>query len=94
MRWIIYEITCELPAITGRYIGSTRSTIARRFYWHRAESNQSWNTDKMYNLMRQWGIDHFRIAALKTIDCDNHKQLLQKEYKIIAGYPPSELWNR
>jgi len=94
MRWIIYEITCELPAITGRYIGSNRSTIARRFYWHQAESKQSRNTGKMYNLMRRWGIDHFHIAALKIIDSENHKQLLQQEYKIIAGYPASELGNR
>jgi hypothetical protein len=83
----IYKITCNLdPSIY--YIGSTFSSIARRFKRHQADyKKQNRDNTAIYEYFDKYGIDNFSVSLIKSYRViRNHN----KDTKHLRAY--EQLW--
>lgn len=65
------------------YIGSTTSSLSARMYRHRSDAkNCKMNKLKLYNHMREIGIEHFKIELVEEIkNCvRNQLRILEDKY--------------
>jgi len=70
------------------YIGSTVSELRKRFDDHKRMSiNTAGSTkSKLYNIMYEIGIDHFKIVLVEDYKCENKDQLNAREQYWIEFY--------
>lgn len=71
----IYKITNDIDDDT--YIGSTTSTLTKRWSNHKAKSKIC-NTP-IYTKMREMGIEHFCISLIENFPCSNKTELERRE---------------
>lgn len=64
------------------YIGSTVQPLCKRWECHKRNCNNG-ESSKLYNLMREYGVEHFKIILVEEYPCDNVEQLTQKEAEYI-----------
>lgn len=64
---IIYIITNDIN--NKVYIGETTSTIANRYSQHLSCANDVENKKPLYEDMRKYGVEHFKIEKLADVDC-------------------------
>lgn len=92
----IYKIVSTHPELQGEnmcYVGSTAEpTLARRMVNHRTFAKIGKGSEKtIYGIMRQYGIDTFKISLLERVSCNDKDELRQHEQKWINELKPS--WN-
>lgn len=74
----IYEINNDIDDKV--YIGSTTLTLNRRFAEHKYNINkEKYITILLYQLMREYGIEHFKIKLLENYPCKNNTELTNRE---------------
>ena len=74
----IYKITNDYNDEV--YIGSTCDTLVKRFSSHKSSINDSGKMERpLYALMREIGIDRFRIELVEDCPCEDKYQLRQRE---------------
>ncbi len=78
----IYKITNDYN--TEVYVGSTCSTLIKRFSNHKKDSNKDrMKTVKLYILINEIGHDRFRIELIEDYPCEDKYQLRQREGHFI-----------
>ena len=88
----IYRIYSDLDELEGcEYIGSTaKLTLAQRMTGHRADAKRG-KTSRLYQLMRQYGIENFSIELVEQYPCNSKDELRQRENQVIRERRP--VWN-
>lgn len=87
----IYKITNTENDIL--YIGSTIQKLKRRFAHHKHKQKIGVNYP-MYEAMRGLGFDKFNIELIENFDCNDKKELLNREQEIIDMYDNIKLYNK
>ena len=77
----IYKITNSVN--NKIYVGSTSKSLIERFCKHKANSKEIIKNGKIYILMREIGIDKFKIELLEQIEFLEKKELLKREQYYI-----------
>lgn len=85
----IYKITNIVNDML--YIGSTCSSLPRRFSSHKNAS--TFKPSFVYVKMREIGIENFQIVLLEDFPCQNKAQLEAREYEITNTYSKDKLYN-
>lgn len=86
MKANIYKITnCKTDDI---YVGSTIQTLKNRFKAHRSNANLN-KRGKLYECMRENGVEHFKIELLEILDTDNKSTIGEKEKEYFYLLQPS-----
>ena len=75
------------------YIGSTTTTLTKRFYTHKAEANSTRLTSPIYEAMRDIGIDNFAIILLENFACGSKSELEAREYAVMITHKKEALYN-
>jgi hypothetical protein len=75
--FIIHNTKNEL-----KYIGSTCQSLSQRMASHRSDGKSSVKTTKLYQAMKEIGIEHFYIELLEDCPCENKEQLERREGQI------------
>ena len=66
------------------YIGSTCQSLSQRMSEHRQALNKDkYNNMKIYQLMKEIGLEHFYIELLEDYPCENVYQLHRREGELI-----------
>ena len=74
----IYKITNDFNDEV--YVGSTCDTLVKRFSAHKGKRNSKDVAHRpLYTLMREIGVDRFRIQLLEEYPCEDKYQLRQRE---------------
>lgn len=68
MKAYIYKITSS--KITDFYIGSTIQELKNRFKTHKSDARLG-KSKKLYDYMRQYGIENFIIEVVEEFEIDN-----------------------
>lgn len=76
----IYVIKCDVSEF--EYIGSTKQQLSARMSCHRRHSKIY--PGKLYNYMREVGIEHFRIVPVLEIQCETMEDQRRAEDKVIC----------
>ena len=82
----IYKIINDINAEI--YIGSTKSTLAKRLYQHKNRSIKNPN-QKIYNFINEIGWTHVRIILIENIDYTVKDELYSREQYHIDLLKPS-----
>lgn len=85
----IYKITNTKNDML--YIGSTSSTLSKRFATHKCTSKTSMY--HIYMKIREIGIEHFRIILIENYPCQDKSQLEAREYEITNTFSKDKLYN-
>jgi len=86
MKANIYKITnCKTD---DTYVGSTIQTLNNRFKAHRSNANLN-KPGKLYDCMRENGVEHFKIELLEEIDIQSQYEIGQKEKEYYDLLQPS-----
>ena len=86
MKANIYKITnCKTDDI---YVGSTVQILKNRFKSHKSNANVN-KSGKLYDCMREIGIEHFKIELLEEINTENKSLIGQKEKEYYDLLLPS-----
>ena len=92
----IYTIRCrDDPSLI--YVGSTTQTLSQRWTDHKKNSNNPNIKNyklKVYEIMREKGIDNFYIELYVEYPCENKEQLNKYEGTIIKRNRDIEFKNR
>jgi group I intron endonuclease len=70
------------------YIGSTCLDLSKRLFNHRAYARLN-KKSKIYQRMKDVGIDHFKIVLVEEYPCENKMQLVQREQYYIDLLKPN-----
>lgn len=65
------------------YIGSTVQPLCERWGGHKREINRNKYKCKLYQKIREYGVEHFKIVLVEEYPCDNVEQLKAKEAEYI-----------
>lgn len=80
----VYKIYSTKPELNNQcYIGSTTQKLSYRFSGHRRDSRGTKSKATVHELMRQYGLDAFRIELLEAVNCGNKEELRVYENKWI-----------
>lgn len=79
---IVNEVTNDI------YIGSTCNPLCLRMALHRYHARTG-NTSKVYQVMTEIGIEHFKIQLLEEFPCDSRKELQEREEQFINMLRPT-----
>ena len=60
------------------YVGSTYNTLSKRMCHHRSEAKLG-RSYKLYDLMNELGVEHFRIELIENYPCKSKEELNAKE---------------
>ena len=83
----IYRIWNEID--DRIYIGSTCQTLAQRMGEHRRSMNKVTKMKyRIYQIMKEIGVEHFKIELLEECECENNDQLRKREGELIREYKP------
>ena len=61
------------------YVGSTIQSLSKRFYQHKQSAKNEKVKSKVYQVMREVGIESFRIILIKDYPCEREEQLTAEE---------------
>ncbi len=75
------------------YIGSTTTTLTKRFYTHKAEANCARLTSPIYQAMRNIGNEKFSIILVENFSCGSKCELEAREYEVMHTYKKEGLYN-
>ena len=81
----IYTIRCNIDQ-NLIYVGSTTQTISQRWTDHKKNSQNPNTRDynmKVYQAMREKGIDNFYVELYEDYPCENRAQLGKREGELI-----------
>ena len=83
-------MVCTLPDIHDIYVGGTaKPKLIDRMCCHKCEAKGSkWNF-KLYQFMRKYGVDNFKIDLLQKYPCKSRKELGKREQHWIDLLKPS-----
>lgn len=73
------------------YIGSTTTTMSRRFSGHKNQSKTA--SSNIYTAMRELGCDHFKIVLIELFPCTCKAELEAREYAVINGLARETVYN-
>ena len=73
------------------YIGSTTTTLSRRFSSHKQMSKSA--SSNIYTAMRELGCDHFKIVLIELFPCTCKAELEAREYAVINGLARETVYN-
>lgn len=73
------------------YIGSTTTTLSRRFSGHKAHAKAA--SSNIYTAMRELGCDHFKIVLIELFPCTCKAELEAREYAVINGLDRETVYN-
>ena len=73
------------------YVGSTTSTLAKRFYDHKASITRCTHT--FANAISEIGGDHFQILLIEPFPCNSKAELLAREYAVMETFSKDKLYN-
>lgn len=66
------------------YIGSTIQPLSVRWGGHKNDCKRFFNSScRLYELMRLYGEEHFKIILVKSVKCENKEELKMYEAKYI-----------
>ena len=82
----IYKITNSKT--TDFYIGSTIQKIKGRFKAHKSNARLG-KSGKLYQCMREIGIEHFSISLFEECSVENESELCKKEKEYYKSLNPS-----
>ena len=85
----IYKIVCTLPDIDDIYVGGTATRLSRRMCCHRSEARRTKCNSKVYQFMRKYGVENFKIELLEEYPCKSRKELGKREQHWIDTLKPS-----
>lgn len=71
------------------YVGSTTTELWHRMSQHRADARKG-ITSPLYNLMREYGVEHFKIVLIKT---SSKEKIRQDEEAFINTVPAEQRLN-
>ena len=71
------------------YVGSTTTELWHRMSQHKADARKG-EKSPLYDLMRQYGLDHFKIVLVKTSDAERIRLV---EEEVIASIPQENRLN-
>ena len=74
----VYKIVNDIDDYI--YIGSTVDRLSSRMAKHRFDVKNTNDNRKLYQHMRKYGVEQFRIILLEEYSCCNKDQLLQREH--------------
>lgn len=83
---IIYKMTCSVNGKT--YIGCTSRPLSVRFSEHKYKALTCRLNIKLYNAIRKYGINKFKIEKLET--CNSRDEMLRREMELIVKYKTCE----
>lgn len=83
----IYAIVNDVDDMV--YIGSTTTELWHRMSQHRADARRG-EKSPLYNLMREYGVEHFKITLIKKSTKEN---LRQDEEDVIQSIPKEKRLN-
>lgn len=84
----IYQIVNDID--NEIYVGSTTQALCKRMAKHRGEINTKAKSHrKLYQHMKNKGVQHFRIELIKEFPCDNKEQMTAEEGKYIRELKPT-----
>lgn len=83
----VYKITNDIDDKV--YIGSTTTELWHRMSQHRADARKG-ASSPLYDLMRKYGVDHFRIELVIASDAEN---IRRDEELAIDSVPQSKRLN-
>ena len=69
------------------YVGSTVKRLCNRMAHHRDLARNN-NTTKLYQHMREIGIENFKIVLIENYSCNSKEELLSKEDEYIRTLKP------
>ena len=75
---IVYLITNDLN--DNKYVGVTCQNITTRWTQHKLATKEYHPLSKLYNAMRELGVEHFTIEEIETVDLEFLKE--REEYYI------------
>ena len=73
------------------YVGSTTQQLSKRLYEHK--DNAKRGKSKVYETMRDVGIDTFRIVLINEFPCENKEQLCKEEERCRKEIAQDKLLN-
>jgi len=73
------------------YVGSTTTTLSRRFSSHKQMSKAS--TANIYTAMRVIGVDHFKIILIELFSCTCKEELEAREYAVLKEFSRETVYN-
>ncbi len=92
MIYYIYKIYCKDTNISHCYIGSTKN-IKKRIWEHKHccnnKNNKEYNYYKNQIIRDNGNWDNWTYEILEEIECENKKQVLDKEQEYIYNIKPS-----
>ena len=83
----IYKIVNTINGFI--YIGSTTSTLPKRFCSHKSSTNMS----KLHEAMKTLGAENFQIILIELFPCTCKSELEAREYKVMNTYDKATLLN-
>jgi group I intron endonuclease len=85
----IYKVVNDVNDML--YIGSTCTTLSRRFSSHKQMSKTA--TSRHYAAMRELGVDRFRIILIEKFPCTCKAELVAREYEVMKTFSQDKLYN-
>ena len=83
----IYKLVCDDGHF---YFGSTRSTLAKRFYSHKKKAEKDVNR-KVYKHLNSIGWDNVKIVLVDEYPCESKLQLTKRENDFIEAELKNEM---
>jgi hypothetical protein len=80
----VYKITNDLNEMV--YIGTTTRPLCKRISDHRYNAIRRGNTSKLYEYMREIGVERFKIVCVREYKDISKERLKSKEEKYIRRY--------
>ena len=74
------------------YVGSTTQQLSKRLYEHKRDSKKGCKS-KVYETMRDVGIDTFRIVLINEFPCENKEHLCKEEERCRKEIAEDKLLN-
>ena len=75
------------------YIGSTIQKLYERMCGHRRKAIKLNKSTKLYNYMRDIGVEKFKIVLIKAFPCSNKEELEKEEFDEMKRYDKALLLN-
>ena len=74
------------------YVGSTTQQLSKRLYEHKRDAKKGCKS-KVYETMRDVGIDTFRIVLINEFPCENKEHLCKEEERCRKEIAEDKLLN-
>ena len=82
----IYKIVNDIEELI--YIGSTTQKLCLRMGGHRTRAKNNQSNTKLYEHMRNLGIECFKIELIELYPCETVEQLIAREGEYIRNLKP------